>query len=1063
MGFHLHQGDAAHVAAARQAGGRFGIVVFSWADTEPVPGYFYWERPDSALRAGEFYNVEIIARLDRPPDWALDVDSPSPWQPDAYAEFARRVAERYGDQVSAVILWNEPNLALEWQDQRPNPAEFVALLRAGYTGIKAAAPDLPVLLGGPAMTLGDGVTALNDLDFLRAVYNHGGGDYFDGLAAHPYGFGRPPQEDPAADRLNFRRLELQQAILAEHGDGEKPVWITESGWRVSAPDPADDWQVVTPVQQERYTLEMLALAEEGYPWLRGVALWELNAEADLYGYNLWHGDDDLSPLYRALVDGCTQRRADCAQDPADQAAATQTIPVLAADTAIRLGDRGELHPHWVHLYQDGENPSLDWQGEFFLSREHLGQPLDLLVETMQIDQPGNQIWINGHHLVDLLPRPRPDATSTWATQRHRIVGERLRPGRNTIRVTVGQRTPTRQYSWWRYENFMFRHLRLVPVDSPPPMLGEWQPLPNPAGWSELTRLRPGEDGALWIIGNRQGQLWRLDEASGRVIHGAGNRPDLIFRDVVATPDNILAATTEGLFWYDPEQSTWADPPELGLRGQMVHTVVATTGLGYLAGVEDGGLWRSAQPQGPWRPLALAGRTVLDLIEVEQAGGRVLFAATDQGIYSRPLRRPLWTRLPPFPADAPGKLGLPPEPFTARLFAGDDGTLIARNQDRLWAWDGSEWSAFGPPQLQGRMVALSGCCGPGTLLGAFEAGLWQWTDAWQRVAPEFERVEFMDLAVHRGRTYAAGSFGLFVQSGSDVDEWLPVDGFTPLIGDLLIDPDDADHWIAATPAGVYRSWDGGQRWSLASPPWTVFDLALDGEGRVWVATRSGLYFTDDLRADPIPWQETAGMNDIFFFRVNPHPTDGAQIWASSWGNNVGASADGGATFAPIHNGLETLSTLDILWHAEPGQVTIGTIEGIYRTDDGGQSWFKLPGALSQQTVHALYQGEDGVIWAGAGDGLWRSEDYGVTWAQATDAPPVTVLRLGQMRTADGDAWLWVGSEYAGLWLSADGGASWQLGGLDGRSVFHLLPHPRQRSQWIAATDAGIFAFSWEDER
>jgi ligand-binding sensor domain-containing protein len=823
--------------------------------------------------------------------------------------------------------------------------------------------------------------------------------------------------------------------------------------------------VVTPAQQQRYTLEMIALAEDRYPWLRGIALWELNAEQDLYGYNLWHGDDDLSPLYRALVDGCTQRRADCAQDPSDQPAATQTIPVLAADAAIRLGDRGQLHPHWVHLYQDGENPSLYWQGEFFLRREQLGQPLDLLVETMQIDQPGNQIWINGHHLADLLPRPRPDATSTWATQRHRIAGERLRPGLNTIRVTVGQRTPTRQYSWWRYENFMFRHLRFVTVDTPHSILGEWQPLSNPAGWSELTRLRTGEDGSLWIVGNRQGQLWRLDDGQGRVLHWAGNRPDLIFRDVVATPDSILAATTQGSFLYDPGQSAWVGPPELGLSGRAIHTVVATD-LGYLAGVEDGGLWRSVHPQGPWRPFALARRTIFDLIEVDQEGGPILFAATDWGIYSRPLSRPIWTRLPPFPADAPGKLGLPPESFTARLFAGDDGALIARNQDRLWAWDGERWSVFGPPQIQGRMVSLANCCGPGTLLGTFEAGLWQWVDdgslagEWQIIAPQFERVEVMDLAIHRGQIYAAGSFGLFVQSQRDPNKWLPVDGFTPVIGDLLIDPQDPDHWIAATPAGIHRSWDGGQSWSPASPPWTVFDLAQDARARVWAATRSGLYFTDDLQADPITWQKPAGMNTILFFRVNPHPSDGDRIWASSWGNNVGVSSDGGAAFAPIHNGLETLSVIDILWHATPGQVTIGTIEGLYRTDDGGQSWFKLPGPLGQQTVHALYQGEDGVIWAGAGDGLWRSEDYGVTWAQATGAPPVTIQRLGQIRTVDGEPWLWAGSEYAGLWLSPDGGASWSFGGLDGRSVFHLLPHPRQRAQWIAATDAGFFAFDWE---
>lgn len=93
---------------------------------------------------------------------------------------------------------------------------------------------------------------------------------------------------------------------------------------------------------------------------------------------------------------------------------------------------------------------------------------------------------------------------------------------------------------------------------------------------------------------------------------------------------------------------------------------------------------------------------------------------------------------------------------------------------------------------------------------------------------------------------------------------------------------------------------------------------------------------------------------------PHPEEEGVLWAGTWGNNVAVSSDGGATVAPLHNGLETLSALDVLWHPTPGQATIATIEGLYRTDDGGASWFKLPGPLMQQTVHSLLQTDDGVL-------------------------------------------------------------------------------------------------------
>jgi len=79
LGFHMGQGDAQHMQAVRAAGGRFAVVVFNWANIEPEPNYIYWEQPDAALRAAEFYGVELIARLDQPPAWAVDETNPTPW------------------------------------------------------------------------------------------------------------------------------------------------------------------------------------------------------------------------------------------------------------------------------------------------------------------------------------------------------------------------------------------------------------------------------------------------------------------------------------------------------------------------------------------------------------------------------------------------------------------------------------------------------------------------------------------------------------------------------------------------------------------------------------------------------------------------------------------------------------------------------------------------------------------------------------------------------------------------------------------------------------------------
>ncbi|NJN98825.1 MAG: hypothetical protein HC875_34400 [Anaerolineales bacterium] len=553
LGFHIGRGDALHLEAARAAGGGFVVVVFSWADIEPEPNYLYWEVPDAALRAARFYGLEVVARLDRPPEWARNEAEAGqvPWRLDAYANFARRVAERYGQQLAGVILWNEPNLSLEWAGQPPDPAAYVELLKAAHPAVKLASPHLPVLLAGLAFTLDNDKQAINDLTYLEQVYAAGGGAYFDILAAHPYGFGRPPEDAPAENQLNFRRLELHRGLMAQNGDAAKSVWITEMGWRTSAPDPRDAWQVVSPAEQSRYIQEALAWAGEQYPWLERLALWELNGDGDNYGYNLWHGPAQISPAYKALVETCLQRSERCDGSSLPITSPSSSISVLAADVSIRLGDRGTLHPHWVHLHRGGQNFSPDWQGEFFLRPEQARQPYDLLLETMQIDQPANRLSINGVEVARLRPRTRPDPTSTWVTQRFSVPDNLLRPGRNTLSLISGQRNPARQYGFWRWENFQFRNVRLVP---PGPELSglTWTSQASPSGWSDINRLRPGPANDFWLTGNGPGQLWRGEKAAGTATaslkNQSGSRPDLVFADVLPLAQGELAATGDGLFW-----------------------------------------------------------------------------------------------------------------------------------------------------------------------------------------------------------------------------------------------------------------------------------------------------------------------------------------------------------------------------------------------------------------------------------------------------------------------------------------------------------------------------------
>jgi len=259
---------------ARAMGAAWVVEFFPWAYLEPEPGRYAWGHSDLRIFLARREGLKVIARLGLVPTWAR------PWRAPAtylgaeamfpFARFAAAFAARYRDQIAAMVIWNEPNLYIEWGERPPDPAAFTALMKAVYPAVKQVAPDLPVLAGGPAPTLEDSLHAMNDLRFLREVYAQGIAPYLDGWAMHPYGFGNPPEEPPDPRRLNFRRVELMRAIMRLYGD-ERPIYITETGWNESP----DYDHGLPPEVRADYTIRAYEYARRNWPWCPVVAMWAM--------------------------------------------------------------------------------------------------------------------------------------------------------------------------------------------------------------------------------------------------------------------------------------------------------------------------------------------------------------------------------------------------------------------------------------------------------------------------------------------------------------------------------------------------------------------------------------------------------------------------------------------------------------------------------------------------------------------------------------------------------------------------------------------------------------------
>src|SRR5438067_931842 len=206
---------------------------FAWEEAEPSRGNFTWQKFDELVDLYAQHHMQVIARLDRPPNWTKKDPRFKQGPPDDPADFGAFVfafVTHFKGRVRYIQVWNEPNLLSEWGGRPPSPAEYLRLLQVAYVRAKQADPDVQVLSAPLAPTIEQSPIALDDLLYLAELYQLGGQRSFDILSANAFGQDRAPDDAPSLDRLNFRRVELERNVMALYGDSAKPVWINEYGW-----------------------------------------------------------------------------------------------------------------------------------------------------------------------------------------------------------------------------------------------------------------------------------------------------------------------------------------------------------------------------------------------------------------------------------------------------------------------------------------------------------------------------------------------------------------------------------------------------------------------------------------------------------------------------------------------------------------------------------------------------------------------------------------------------------------------------------------------------------------
>jgi hypothetical protein len=206
------------------------------------------------------------------PEWvaAEQVDLPvkTSWQRWAWQKFLREAARRYGPEgefwedhskldyvpITHWEIWNEENIVSF--AAAPEPVEYAKLIRISGEALHGTDPESKVLIGGlfgrplqipPNVASGD---------YLQRVYRAGNvRQYFDGVALHPY---------VAEAKAMRAQLDNLRRIMNQHGDGKKPLYITELGWG-SASGPTR-WQRGLQGQANQLSTAFEMLSENRVRW-----------------------------------------------------------------------------------------------------------------------------------------------------------------------------------------------------------------------------------------------------------------------------------------------------------------------------------------------------------------------------------------------------------------------------------------------------------------------------------------------------------------------------------------------------------------------------------------------------------------------------------------------------------------------------------------------------------------------------------------------------------------------------------------------------------------------------
>lgn len=447
----------------------------------------------------------------------------------------------------------------------------------------------------------------------------------------------------------------------------------------------------------------------------------------------------------------------------------------------------------------------------------------------------------------------------------------------------------------------------------------------------------------------------------------------------------------------------------------------------------------ADPQRLW-----AGQYAAESLAVSHDGGQ-----TWTSLPARLVNNPIFDLLAgPHPVD----------PAKTRLWA-------ATRDGLLWSDDaGTSWQPV-PGLPEATVFALAVDAANRLFLGLDDHGVYvqldNQTEAWQPLGGESPLAEAAVLALTvsgDGQNLYAGTSGQGVFASQDFGQsWLGSYA-GKYSSNVALNPASPQVAVAGLRDQLVRTQDGGQTWeevsSLPLPSDEVASILWLADGGLGVGTSQGrLYRSLDGGESWVKGGLGLPPGGVLGLAANRLSGDSTQLLAATW-NGLYASRDDGQSWINLAPELGDPQPRVLL--GGPEGVLLGTSVGLFRWQPEQQQWsalpFEFPSGIDSLAAHPT---EPEMLYAGTtSDGVFRSDDGGESWRQLPSRSfGVPALTIDPKRPDQ----LFLLAAWERVYESRNGGETWaaRWDGLgDVLETVSLAVDPVESFVYIG-TEAGLF--------